>query len=128
MPTSAGVLPKWVPIVIALAFLVLYVPVFVSFLIPRWLTDESVTHGWLVIPIAATVVWYKRAELASLPVNPDARGALLIALAVFLHLTEKVLDLNGPSPISIPIYVAGAVLWLAGWRWLKALAFPIAYL
>lgn len=128
MPKNAGGLPKWVPIVIALAFLVLYVPVFVSFLIPRWLTDESVTHGWLVIPIAAAVVWFKRAELASLPVAPDSRGAILIAFAVALHLTEKVLDLNGPSPISIPIYVAGAVLWLAGGRWLRALSFPIAYL
>jgi len=128
MPKSVSALPKWVPIVIAAAFLVLYGPVFVSFLIPRWLTDESVTHGWLVIPIAAITVWYKRNELASLPILPDPRGAFLVGLAILLHLTEKVLDLNGPSPISIPIYVAGAVLWIAGWQWLKALSFPIAYL
>ena len=128
MPNNASALPKWVLFVIAAAFLVLYVPVFATFLIPRWLTDESVTHGWLVIPIAAITVWYKRNELAALPILPDPRGAFLVALAILLHLTEKVLDLNGPSPISIPIYVAGAVLWIAGWQWLKALSFPIAYL
>ena len=87
MPKNAGALPKWVPIVIALAFLVLYIPVFVSFLIPRWLTDESVTHGWLVIPIAATVVWYKRSELATLLVLPSSLVSFIFFSWWFLSFT-----------------------------------------
>jgi EpsI family protein len=52
----------------------------------------------------------------------------LIALALLLHLAEKALDLNGPSPLSIPIFVAGAVWFFLGTAFLRALAFPIAYL
>lgn len=128
MPKSYQLTLRWVPFVLLLAFLLLYVPVFVSFLIPRWSTDESVSHGWLVIPIAAITVWYKRSELNSLPIQPDNRGALLVAFAFVMHLVEKILDLNGPSPMSIPIYIAGSVLWICGARWLRALAFPIGYL
>jgi EpsI family protein len=99
-----------------------------GFLIRRWLTDDSVTHGWLVVPIALAVTWTKREKLARLPLSTHNGGLSVIALALLMHLFEKALDINGPSPISIPIFVAGAVWYLAGTAWLKELAFPIAYL
>lgn len=99
-----------------------------GFLIRRWLTDDSVTHGWLVIPIALAVTWTKREKLARIPLSSHVGGLYLIALALLMHLFERALDINGPSPISIPIFVAGSVWYLAGTAWLKELSFPIAYL
>ncbi|MGC4045323.1 MAG: EpsI family protein [Armatimonas sp.] len=99
-----------------------------GFLIRRWLTDDSVTHGWLVIPIALAVTWTKREKLARIPLSSHIGGLYLIALALLMHLFEKALDINRPSPISIPIFVTGAVWYLAGTAWLKELSFPIAYL
>ena len=110
------------------AFLVCYVPVFVQFLIPRWMTDDAATHGWLVLPIATAVVWSKRVVLRRIPRRRHSGGLVLVALALLLHLVEKTLDINGPSPVSIPLYVAGAVWYCCGTAWLRELAFPIAYL
>jgi EpsI family protein len=113
---------------LGIAFLVCYVPVFVQFLIPRWLTDDAATHGWLVLPIAAAVVWGKRNVLRRLPRESNPWGSVLVAAALLLHLVEKALDINGPSPVSIPLFVAGAVWATCGTRWLRELSFPIAYL
>lgn len=99
-----------------------------AFLGYRWATDPSATHGWLVIPIAAVVTWHKREKLSRIPLSSDKRGLWVVALALAMHLSEKALDLNGPSPLSIPIFLAGAVWYLAGGAWLRELAFPIAYL
>lgn len=100
----------------------------IGFLLSRWRHDESVTHGWLVIPIAAAVTWYKREKLRRLPLSSHKGGLALIALALLFHLTERLLDLNGPSPVSLPILAAGAVWYLCGTAWLRELAFPLAYL
>jgi EpsI family protein len=100
----------------------------IGFLLSRWKTDESVTHGWLVVPIALAVTWYKREKLAKVPLSSHPGGLWLIALALFLHIAEKALDLNGPSPLSLPIFAAGAVWYGCGTAWLRELAFPLAYL
>ena len=99
-----------------------------GFLIRRWLIDDSVTHGWLVLPISLVVVWYKRETLRRLPLSSHKGGLWVIAAALLMHLTEKALDINGPSPLSIPVFVAGAVWYLCGTAWLRELSFPIAYL
>jgi EpsI family protein len=94
----------------------------------RWATDPSATHGWLIIPIASAVVWYKREKLRRIPLNSDKRGLGVVVVALLMHLVEKTLDINGPSPLSIPVFLAGAVWYLCGTAWLRELAFPIAYL
>ena len=99
-----------------------------AFLVYRWATDPSATHGWLVLPIACVVTWHKREKLRRIPLTSDKRGLWIIGLALGMHLSEKLLDLNGPSPLSIPIFLAGAVWYLCGTAWLRELAFPIAYL
>ncbi|MFM7320192.1 MAG: exosortase C-terminal domain/associated protein EpsI [Armatimonadota bacterium] len=128
LPDVRPTLRRWEAILLAVAFGLCYGPVFVQFLIPRWLTDEAATHGWLVIPIAATVAWSRRAVLARLPRVRHQGGLVLVALALSAHVAEKLLDLNGPSPASIPLYIAGVVWYLCGGAWLRELAFPIAYL
>ena len=51
-----------------------------------------------------------------------------MAFALLMHLSEALFDINGPSPLSIPLFLAGAVLYIGGMQWLRALSFPIAYL
>ena len=98
------------------------------FMAGRWMTDPSATHGWLIIPIAVWAAWGKRSKLASLPLMSNKKGLWVIGFALALHLLEIFFDINGPSPLSIPIFLAGAVWYAAGSAWLKELAFPIAYL
>jgi exosortase len=112
---------------IAALFVALYASTF-AFMAARWRGDEAYQHGWLVIPVALGVVWFRRARLRDLPVGSSPAGLALIAFALLLHLFEKAVDLNGPSPLSIPIFVAGAVWYFLGTAFLRELAFPIAYL
>lgn len=113
--------------IVGVLFVGIYWSTFV-FLTARWRTDPAAQHGWLIIPIAAYVVWSKREKLRALPLSSSGAGLWVMGLALLLHLFEKAVDLNGPSPLSIPIFVAGAVWYFAGGAWLKELCFPIAYL
>lgn len=94
----------------------------------RWNNDPSATHGWLVIPIAGAVVYGMRRKLKETPFSTDARGLWVMAIALLMHLGEALFDINGPSPLSIPFFLAGAVWYCAGTAWLRALSFPLAYL
>ena len=127
-PRASRAVPQYLPLaVIGALFLGLYGPTF-AFMMGRWQRDEAYQHGWLVIPVALAVVWFRQDKLKGLPLRSHPAGVWLIGLALLMHLFEKAVDLNGPSPLSIPIFVAGAVLYFAGWQYLKELAFPIAYL
>lgn len=108
-------------------FIAVYASTF-RFMAERWSRDSAYQHGWLVIPVVLGILWYRRERLARVPVGTHPAGLALIMLALLLHLSEKALDLNGPSPLSIPIFVAGAVWYFLGTAFLHALAFPIAYL
>lgn len=114
-------------LIIGALFVAIYWSTF-AFMMGRWQTDEAFQHGWLVIPIALWVAWAKREKLKTLPVRGNSTGLWVMGLALLLHLFEKAVDLNGPSPLSIPIFVAGAVLYFLGSAFLRELAFPIAYL
>jgi exosortase/archaeosortase family protein len=128
---SSNATPKWtVPtpfIVVAVLFLAIYTPTLL-WMMNRWMVDPSATHGWLVIPIAGAVIYYKRESLRHLPLSSDIRGLWVMGFALLMHLGEVLFDINGPSPLSIPIFLAGAVWYLGGTAWLRALSFPLAYL
>lgn len=112
---------------VGVLFAVVYFSTFV-FMIGRWIHDENYQHGFLVIPIAAWVVWAKREKLACITRSSSPGGLWMMGTALALHLLEQALDLNGPSPLSVPLFIGGAVLYLFGKEFLKELSFPIAYL
>ena len=114
-------------ILIAVLFFAIYAPTFL-FMMKRWISDPAATHGWLVLPIVAIVIWYKRQKLSELPLDPNNKGLWVMGFALLMHLAEKAIDLNGPSPLSIPIFAAGAVWYVGGTRWVRELAFPLGYL
>lgn len=113
--------------IVGALFVALYGSTF-AFMANRWQHDPAFQHGWLIVPIALAVVWFKRDTLRALPVRGHRAGLWVIGFALLLHLFEKAMDLNGPSPLSIPFFVAGAVLHFLGKAFLRELIFPIAYL
>ena len=127
---AAGNAPINIPLlaVIGVLFVALYATTFAYFLIPRWMKDPAAQHSWLIIPIALGITYMIRARLARIPVSSHPGGLAVMGIALVLHLFEKAMDLNGPSPLSIPIFVAGAVWYFLGTKFLRELAFPIAYL
>ncbi|MDX1934299.1 MAG: exosortase/archaeosortase family protein [Capsulimonadales bacterium] len=128
-PSSARSMPLPIPLmaVAAVLFLGIYGPTFL-WMMQRWNADPSATHGWLVIPIAGAVAYGRRERLRRLPLSSHPAGLTVMGCALFLHLLEKFFDINGPSPLSIPFFLAGAVWYFAGTAWLRELSFPLAYL
>ena len=109
---------------LAATFALLYGGLFVA-LVKTWSTDANYSHGFLVLPVVAYFVWERRARLATTPRKPNAIGLVLVvcSLLVLLIGTAGVeFFLMRMSAIGVAL---GIILFLAGWPWLRVLAFPI---
>ena len=112
---------------ITAAIVVVYSPI-ISSLVRQWASDENYSHGFLIVPFAAWFVWQQRELLARTPLVPSTAGLLVVSSSLIVLLAGLFgaeLFLTRVSLIGI---IAGAVLFLCGWQWLRRLAFPIAFL
>ena len=118
----------WVPIALSLAaFAFLYRDV-IAKLVYDWTYDGNFSHGFLIVPIAAYLVWERRKKLAATPVEPALVGLLLL-LGSLATLAAGVLGAElFLSRISIIGVLGGVVLFTGGWRLLRVLMFPLAFL
>ncbi len=98
-------------------------------LVTDWGADPNYSHGFLIVPIALYFAWERRHRLAALPSRPASGAGLLVVAGSLAALGAGVLGaelfLTRVSMIGV---LAGAVLFLHGWRHLRALAFPLAFL
>ncbi len=92
-----------------------------------WKLDEW-QHCWMVLPICAYLVWSKRDELAQLPVRGALSGALPLALGLGLYWVGYRVDNYFIGLGGLMLVLAGGILWFFGWRWMRSLAFPWAFL
>jgi len=112
---------------ITAAIVVVYSPI-VSSLVRQWASDENYSHGFLIVPFAAWFVWQQRELLARTPLAPSLAGLFAVCASLIVlqaGLLGAELFLTRVSLIGI---IAGSVLFLCGWRWLRLLSFPIAFL
>lgn len=97
-------------------------------LVHDWGTDDNYSHGFLIPPIALYFVWERRARLAATPSAPSSAG-LLVVLASVAVLGVGVLGAElFLTRLAIVGVLAGGVLFLSGWPWLRILAFPLGIL
>lgn len=86
------------------------------------------THCALVPFIVAFLVWWKRKELAALPVNPALIGAIPVAVGFAFFWVSYRLDDIYFAFISFQVLSFGLVVFFLGWRWMLALFFPWLFL
>jgi exosortase len=119
---------RWGVLAVAAAlatYAALYSRVFVD-LARVWRTDENFSHAPLMIPVIGYLIWTRRSELAATPLRPALAGlvVLVVSLAVLLAGTAGVeFFLMRTSSVGVLI---GGLLFIAGWRWLRILLFPIS--
>jgi exosortase len=104
-------------------------------LVPAWVALSRVwddvdyySHGYMVPLVALWAASAQRGVLPTLPAARDARGIGVIAAALVLYFIGMTASLVGLAGLSIPVAVAGLVLFLRGAAWLRALSFGIGYL
>jgi exosortase len=93
-----------------------------------WSSAEHQSHGFLVALVSAAFAWSSRDRLARLPRHPDGRGALLLAVGLGVYAIALLAGSVTGQGLALVIGLSGLVGWLRGPAWLRALAFPLAYL
>ena len=93
-----------------------------------WIEDPNYSHGLLVPVISGYLIWLKRDELARLELKPASSGLVLIFLSVALLFAGIAAQEYFTQRSSSIFLLAGIVLFLLGWQWLKFLWLPIAFL
>lgn len=93
-----------------------------------WSSVDYYSHGFLVPLVAAWAALHARPGWSRLERRPERRAPLLVGVALglyFVGLGAGVLALQGVALVGA---VAATILHLGGVAWLRALAFPVAYL
>jgi exosortase len=93
-----------------------------------WDLDENYSYGYLIPPLALFFLWEKRSELVGLPSQGSAWGLALIGGALVMFLVGILGGVYFLPRASSVVLLAGGILWIGGWAWLRALLFPVAFL
>jgi exosortase len=106
---------------------VTYAPTF-RYLWQKWMEEAQYSLAFLVPAVTGYFTWRKWPEVKSLERRSSGWGLTLIVFALLLHLAGVVLDVSGPSSVSLVIAVIGGCLYFHGVALVKTLGFPLAYL
>ncbi|MBN2314873.1 MAG: exosortase/archaeosortase family protein [Sedimentisphaerales bacterium] len=99
-------------------------------IVGRWLTDSGWSHGFLIPIFSLYFIHQKKDQILNVRTQPNYLGLMLLVLAIGFYI------LNRFSPsgyeyfcrISIITTLAGVVLFLGGWSFIKLTWLPIAFL
>ena len=112
---------------VAVSIICLYADT-LSSLARQWASDDDYSHGFFVAPLVAYFLWERRDKLREAPIRPAASGLVLVALSLHVFVAGRFGAELFLTRVSLIGVLAGAVLFLAGWRWLRLTAFPLAFL
>lgn len=100
-----------------------------SLLAKTWSNSTTYSHGVLVPFISAYFAWSMRERLISAPVSPSiAAGMITLSASSLLLVAGHVSSITIVQQASVLLAVPSLILLLFGWRQLKELALPVAYL
>lgn len=108
-------------------FLIVYYPVWEN-LITKWRVSEEYSHGFLVIPISLYLVWRNKEAIEQETVLPNFSGSIIFVIAVFVYVVSSVARIQTLASVSMIPLIAGAVIYLYGFRIFLIVWAPIAFL
>ncbi|MGA8035517.1 MAG: exosortase/archaeosortase family protein [Candidatus Acidiferrales bacterium] len=97
-------------------------------LVSDWWTDPDYGHGFFIPLFSAYVLYRERERWTNTPVKPSNFGLLVMVGAVGLFLVGSLGAELFTARFSLLVLLAGMILFLAGWRMLRAVAFPLGFL
>lgn len=109
---------------IAAAVAVAYSPVLVK-LVRQWLDDENASHGLIVVPLAVYLVWSARHRWSQTTPRSAGTGLLVVGASLVLYVAGILGAELYLSRISLVGVLAGATLFVWGWRHLRLTAFSL---
>ena len=101
----------------------------ISLMIKTWQNRDEYSHGFLIPFISLYIIWQKREALKRLVIKPNMVGGIILTLVgCALMAAGHVSGTATPQEVATIIIIPGLVWMLLGTAYLKALAFPLAYL
>ncbi len=113
---------------LAVGILLLYIPVYQSLYMRFTEADSYYSHGFLIPFVSLYLAWRKRKLLENLVVKPSLAGLGILIGGLIVYILGLALEVNFIAYASIPVVVWGMILYLKGYRWARALFFPVAFL
>jgi exosortase len=95
-------------------------------MVSQWLSDEDMSHGFLVPPVILWIVWRERARWQALPAEPNAWGFAFIGSAAALQFSAVLGVGLFAGALALLLSIAGVVICLGGVAWFRVLSFPLS--
>ncbi len=86
------------------------------------------SHGPLVPFLTAYMIYMRRDHLKTLPLDPAKSGLWLLVPGLLIGVLAHKSYSTGLAIPSLFLLMYGAVAFVCGWRWVRAIWFPIAFL
>ena len=112
-----------VVVITAVVLVFCYAPVLRG-MFDQWLHDEDMGHGFVVPLFILWIVWKERHRWQALTTHPSWWGFALLALAACMHFGSALGAGLFVGSVAFVLSVAGAVLCLAGFAFLRTWIFP----
>jgi len=93
-----------------------------------WLRSATFAHGFVLPPVAAWLVWRRRARLATVPCRPWPPALAALAAVGGLWLLATVANVSVLQQYCLVLMIAATVTAVMGRAFAAAIAFPLAYL
>jgi len=105
----------------------LYGPVLIR-MVAQWWQDPDYSHGFVVPLFVGYVLYQRRHQLRRVPLEPSNLGLPVMLGAIGLLLAGSLGAELFVARFSLLFLLGGMLLFFAGWKMLRAVAFPLAFL
>ncbi len=97
-------------------------------LVRRWSAQEEYSHGFLIPVVVAWLIWTRRRVLLASFGRPSWAGAVIILIAMFMHLVGLLSAIFILSQLAFIVALFGITLAFGGCSLARAALFPISFL
>ena len=109
------------------SFAFLFWPV-IAKLVHDWGINDNYSHGYLIPPLAAYLIWERREQLTAVPARRASFGLVIVVGSLLVLLAGLLGAELFLTRLALLGTLVGGILFVLGWQHLKMLAFPLGIL
>jgi exosortase A len=117
----------WEGLLLVAVLILLYASV-LKLLVYQWYNDPDYSHGFLVPVLSAFLIWQRRDKLRLVPREPSPWGMVIVAGSLGLLFLGSLGAELSLARLSMLGTICGLIVYFAGSKFLRAMAFPLAFL
>jgi exosortase len=117
----------WQALILVLLTVWLYSSIFLELGL-QWWRDPNFSHGFLVPPFIAFVLWRSRHSFLALPGRPSSWGLLILVFGLCVLAAGSLGAEVFLSRLSLLPLIAGLLVLFFGWHYLRSALFPLCLL